>query len=83
MVSMFMFMEVISQSLFPVWLFQNNHSAIYRSRQGFLYNACPVLVNVQHDVLQLLGKCCHTSPIIATNGLWSVMTHTSLPKQKQ
>ena len=43
----FMFMGVISWSLFSGWLFWIT-SPLYT---GLVYKACPILVNVQHDAL--------------------------------
>ena len=39
---MFMFRPMISWSLFPVWLFQDNQSANYRSGPG-LYKSVPYI----------------------------------------
>ena len=80
MAHIFMFMPVISWFLFSVWLFWDNQSAMYRSwlclykMHTQYWWMCSIMCYKCWDSLA-------TSLLtIATNGLWSVITHTSLAK---
>ena len=71
----------ISLYLFSLWLHYDSHSAMNNSGPG-LYRMCTLYWGMHR-----ITHCRHCDnvatslPIIATNGLWSVMTCTSQTKQ--
>ena len=77
----FMFMPVITWSLFPVLLFQDSQSAMYRSGPGLF----KMLILYWSIYSMICCKCWDSVAtsllIIATNGLLSVIMHMSLTKE--
>ena len=72
MTCIFMFMPVNSLVLVFCMAVLGQPACYVQVWARFVYNAYPVLVNLQHDPLQLLVQC----------GLWSVMMHTTSAEQQ-
>ena len=77
---MLMLMPVISWSLFSTCLFQDDQSTMHNQpdlyKMHTLYWRMPSLMQCNH-----WDSVATPLLIIITNGLWSIILHTSLPKQ--